>query len=113
MAQCTFPSLTERTVEDQAISLVVVDHGTAFVCVVVGPLHDAPAIGLNSVRSGIDIVGLDADDDLTGNGMVHFERWDGEGNLLAFRGAGQPEVDSPAILSANVKRYIISTIEDP
>ena len=42
-----------------------------------------------------------------------FERWDGEDNLLAFRGAGQPATDSPPILSADVKRYVISTVEDP
>jgi len=42
-----------------------------------------------------------------------FERWDGEEHLLAFRGAGQPAAVSPPIRSANVKRYIISTIGDP
>lgn len=42
-----------------------------------------------------------------------FERWDEEENLLAFRGVGQPATDSPPIRSANVKRYVISTIEDP
>lgn len=42
-----------------------------------------------------------------------FERWDGEENLLAFRGTGQSATDSPPIRSANVKRYVISTIEDP
>jgi quinol monooxygenase YgiN len=42
-----------------------------------------------------------------------FERWDGEESLLAFRGAGQPANDSPPIRSANVKRYVISTIEEP
>ena len=42
-----------------------------------------------------------------------FERWDGEDHLLAFRGAGQPATDSPPIRSADIKRYVISTIEDP
>jgi quinol monooxygenase YgiN len=42
-----------------------------------------------------------------------FERWDTEEQLLAFRGAGQPESDSPPIQSAAVKRYVISSVEDP
>jgi len=42
-----------------------------------------------------------------------FERWDNEEHLLAFRGAGQPESDSPPIQSATVKRYVISAVEDP
>jgi quinol monooxygenase YgiN len=42
-----------------------------------------------------------------------FERWDTEGDLLAFRGAGQPASDSPPIRSADVKRYIISAVEEP
>jgi quinol monooxygenase YgiN len=42
-----------------------------------------------------------------------FERWDSEEHLLAFRGMGQPDADSPPILSATVKRYVISAVEDP
>jgi quinol monooxygenase YgiN len=42
-----------------------------------------------------------------------FEQWDDEEHLIAFRGAGQPESDSPPILSARVKRYVISSVEDP
>lgn len=42
-----------------------------------------------------------------------FERWEDEDSLLAFRGAGQPASDSPPIRSADVKRYVISAIEDP
>jgi quinol monooxygenase YgiN len=42
-----------------------------------------------------------------------FERWDNEAALLAFRGAGKPASDSPPIQSADVKRYLISGIEDP
>jgi len=42
-----------------------------------------------------------------------FERWDTEEHLLAFRGAGQPESDSPPIQSACVKRYVVSSVEDP
>jgi quinol monooxygenase YgiN len=42
-----------------------------------------------------------------------FERWDTEDHLLAFRGEGEPESDSPPIQSANVKRYVIAAVEDP
>jgi quinol monooxygenase YgiN len=42
-----------------------------------------------------------------------FERWENEDHLLAFRGAGQPESDSPPIRSADVKRYVISAVEEP
>jgi quinol monooxygenase YgiN len=42
-----------------------------------------------------------------------FERWAGEDDLLAFRGSGQPTSESPPIVSADVKRYVISSIEDP
>jgi quinol monooxygenase YgiN len=42
-----------------------------------------------------------------------FERWASEDHLLAFRGAGQPASDSPPIRSADVKRYVVSAVEDP
>jgi quinol monooxygenase YgiN len=42
-----------------------------------------------------------------------FERWDSEEHLLAFRGTGQPDADSPPIQSAQVKRYVISAVEEP
>jgi quinol monooxygenase YgiN len=42
-----------------------------------------------------------------------FERWDCEDDLLAFRGSGQPDPESPPIQSADVKRYVIAAIEDP
>jgi quinol monooxygenase YgiN len=42
-----------------------------------------------------------------------FERWETEDDLLAFRGAGQPASDSPPIQSADVKRYVISAVEEP
>ena len=42
-----------------------------------------------------------------------FERWDDEDHLLAFRGAGQPATDAPPILSADVRRYVISAVEEP
>ncbi|HEY5384334.1 MAG TPA: antibiotic biosynthesis monooxygenase family protein [Acidimicrobiales bacterium] len=42
-----------------------------------------------------------------------FERWESEDHLLAFRGAGQPASDPPPIQSGNVKRYVISAVEEP
>lgn len=40
-------SPVQRTVEDQPVALVVIDHGTAFVRVVVQALHDATTTGLD------------------------------------------------------------------
>lgn len=42
-----------------------------------------------------------------------FERWESEEHLMTFRGAGQPAPDSPPIRAADVKRYIIASVEDP
>ena len=41
-----------------------------------------------------------------------FEQWDDEEHLLAFRGSGQPAADSPPIVAASVKRYLISSVEE-
>ena len=41
------------------------------------------------------------------------ERWDTADHLLAFRGAGQPAADSPPIQTAEVKRYLITSVENP
>jgi hypothetical protein len=49
---------------------VVVDDGAAFVGVVVRASHDAATTGLDGLGRGVDVVCLDADDDLPGNGMV-------------------------------------------
>jgi quinol monooxygenase YgiN len=56
---------------------------------------------------------VQAADSLDPSRINVFERWDSEDHLLAFRGAGQPASDSPPIRSANVKRYVISAVEDP
>jgi hypothetical protein len=61
----------QRAVEDQAVAFVVINHGTALVRVVVRARHDATAAGLNSLRRGVDISGLDTNDDLPGYGVVH------------------------------------------
>jgi quinol monooxygenase YgiN len=56
---------------------------------------------------------VQAADPLDPSRINSFERWDSEEHLLAFRGEGQPASDSPPIESADVKRYVISAIEEP
>ncbi len=56
---------------------------------------------------------VQAADPLDVSGINIFERWDSEEHLLAFRGAGQPTADSPPIRSSEVKRYVISAVEEP
>jgi quinol monooxygenase YgiN len=56
---------------------------------------------------------VQAADPLDASRINIFERWDTEEHLLAFRGAGQPDSDSPPIQAADVKRYIISAVEEP
>jgi quinol monooxygenase YgiN len=42
-----------------------------------------------------------------------YERWDGEPDLLAFRGSGPSDDQQAAIVSADVKRYEIASVGDP
>ncbi|HXH58603.1 hypothetical protein [Iamia sp.] len=42
-----------------------------------------------------------------------YERWDGEEDLLAFRGAGPSDGQQAAIVDADVKRYDISSVGEP
>ena len=42
-----------------------------------------------------------------------FERWISEEPMIAFRELDQPEVLLPAILDADVKRYVIASVEAP
>jgi len=56
---------------------------------------------------------VQAADPLDAGRINVFERWDSEEHLFAFRGAGQPASDSPPIRSAEVKRYVISAVEEP
>ena len=48
----------QRTVEDQAVALVVIDHGAALVCVVVRAPDDRPARFLDRLSRAVDIGGL-------------------------------------------------------
>lgn len=42
-----------------------------------------------------------------------FERWESENELLAFRGSG-PDSDTAAqILGADVRRYVVASVEEP
>jgi quinol monooxygenase YgiN len=70
---------------------------------VVGQAREAPGC--------LDFV--QAADPLDPSRINIFERWASEDHLLAFRGAGQPESDSPPIRSADVKRYVISAVAEP
>lgn len=42
-----------------------------------------------------------------------YERWESEEHLLAFRGAGPRAAQQSAILDADVKRHVISSVGDP
>ena len=44
--------------------------------------------------------------------IVIYERWEGEQELLAFRGSGPSDDQQAAILDADVKRYGISAVGD-
>ncbi len=93
--------------------LIIAGHLT------VDPSHRAAFLAANA-----DVVGqarqatgcldfVQAADPIDPSRINIFERWDTEEHLLIFRGAGQPESDSPPIQSADVKRYIISAIDNP
>ena len=56
---------------------------------------------------------VQAADPLDAGRINVFERWDSEEHLLAFRGAGEPSAGSPPVLSAEVRRYVISAVEEP
>lgn len=45
--------------------------------------------------------------------IVVYERWESEQDLLAFRGTGPSDDQQTAILDADVKRYVISSVSDP
>lgn len=42
-----------------------------------------------------------------------YERWENEEQLLAFRGSGPSEGQQAAIVNADVKRYVISSVGEP
>lgn len=45
--------------------------------------------------------------------IVVYERWESDEDLLAFRGQGQGEDDTPELLGADVSKYRISGVEAP
>jgi quinol monooxygenase YgiN len=92
--------------------------------IIAGHLMVDPADRAAFLAANADVVGqarasigcldfVQAPDPLEPSRINIFERWDDEEHLLAFRGAGQPDSDSPPIQSADVKRYIISAVEEP
>lgn len=56
---------------------------------------------------------VQAADPLDASRINVFERWDTEEHLLAFRGAAQPATESPPLESAEMRRYIVSAVEEP
>ena len=42
-----------------------------------------------------------------------YERWESEAPLLAFRASGPSDAQQEAILDADVKRYVIASVEEP
>jgi len=42
-----------------------------------------------------------------------YERWETEKELLAFRGSGPDSGTAARILDADMKRYVIASVEDP
>ena len=87
--------------------------------IIVDPADRAAFLAANS-----DVVGLarratgcldfvQAADPIDPSRINVFERWDSEDHLLAFRRGGMPASDSPPIQSADVKRFVISSVEDP
>jgi hypothetical protein len=42
-----------------------------------------------------------------------FERWSAEEAMIAFRELDQSEVQLPPIVDADVKRYVIASVEAP
>jgi quinol monooxygenase YgiN len=94
------------------------------VLIIAGSLIVDPADRAAFLAANSDVVGLarqaagcldfvQAADPLDPSRINIFERWDSEDHLIAFRGAGEPASDSPPIQSANVKRFVISAVEDP
>jgi len=92
--------------------------------IIAGHLMVDPADRSAFLDANADVVGLarqaqgcldfvQAADPIDDRRINIFERWDGEVQLLAFRGAGQPATHSPPVRSSNVKRYIVSGVEDP
>ncbi|GAA2879663.1 antibiotic biosynthesis monooxygenase [Actinoplanes cyaneus] len=45
--------------------------------------------------------------------ILVYERWESDDDLLAFRAAGGPGLDLPPLLSADVSRYRVSSVEAP
>jgi quinol monooxygenase YgiN len=92
--------------------------------IIAGSLSVKPSDRAAFLAANSDVVGqarrangcldfVQAADPLDPGRINIFERWDTEEHLLAFRGEGQPSSDSPPIQSADVKRYVIASVEEP
>jgi quinol monooxygenase YgiN len=79
-----------------------------------GAYLEANAGAVRRARGAIGCLDfVQAADPLDPSRINIFERWASEEELLAFRGSGQPDDGSPPVRSAEVRRYIISSVEDP
>jgi quinol monooxygenase YgiN len=93
------------------------------VLIIAGSLTVDPADRERFLEVNADVVGearraagcldfVQAPDPLEPGRINIFELWEDEVHLLAFRGAGQPDTDSPPIQAAKVRRYLISAVEE-
>jgi quinol monooxygenase YgiN len=86
---------------------------------IVNPADRATYLAVNNdaIRQARDAAGcldfVQAADPIEPGRINIFERWESEEHLVSFRGAGRPSAESPPIQSADVKRYLISAVEDP
>lgn len=52
-------------------------------------------------------------DPLESDRILVYERWDSDEALATFRAADGPELDLPEVLTADVRKYRISAVEEP
>ena len=101
-----------------------VDGGHSSVLIIAGHLdvdpseRDAYVAGCTAVvdaaRAAPGCLDFSISADIVDPGrVVVYERWSHEDDLLEFRGSGPDGSQQAAILSADVKRYGVSSVGDP
>ncbi|MEU4693438.1 antibiotic biosynthesis monooxygenase family protein [Actinoplanes sp. NPDC023714] len=92
--------------------------------IIAGELHVAPAdrdrylaavagVAEQARAAGGCLDFVQAADPLVEGRINVYERWESDAELEAFRNAGGPEIDTPAILGGDVRKYRISAVEAP